>query len=67
VDVIRRPVRLQDGREAGVSASIGIALYPEHGRDGTALIAQADAAMYRAKREGKNRYRFAELPPSTLS
>lgn len=38
----------------GVSVSIGIAML-RHGHSGNALIAEADAALYRAKREGRNR------------
>lgn len=38
-----------------VGASIGIVLYPEHGRDADTLMQHADAAMYSAKRLGKNR------------
>lgn len=46
-----------DNHEVAISASIGIAVYP---RDGNIdrLIQSADAAMYRAKRDGKNQYRF---------
>jgi diguanylate cyclase (GGDEF)-like protein len=36
------------------SASIGVALYPEHATDAKSLLKQADLAMYRAKNEGKN-------------
>ncbi len=42
------------GRQLHLSASIGIALFPEHGRDAEALLAHADAAMYRAKALGGN-------------
>ncbi len=42
-----------------VSASIGISIYPNDGQDAEILMRQADAAMYRAKRLGKNRYEFA--------
>lgn len=39
-------------REVKIGASIGIALYPEHGQEARALIRRADVAMYSAKREG---------------
>ncbi len=38
-----------------LSASIGIAFYPDHGEDMDALIRSADRAMYEAKNNGKNR------------
>jgi diguanylate cyclase (GGDEF)-like protein len=38
-----------------VRTSIGVAAYPQHGADETALIGAADRAVYRAKREGRNR------------
>lgn len=41
-----------------VSASIGVALYPEHGRDASTLLKNADAAMYQAKQEGRNQFGF---------
>lgn len=41
-----------------VSASIGIAIYPEHGGTEKTLIANADMAMYLAKKQGKNRAFF---------
>jgi len=44
-----------DGREARVTASVGIARYPENAREGEALVAAADEALYRAKSEGRNR------------
>ncbi len=46
--------------EVAVSASIGISLYPDHGATGEILIREADGAMYRVKREGKNNFGFAE-------
>jgi diguanylate cyclase (GGDEF)-like protein len=45
-----------DGIPVEISASIGAALSPEHGQDTATLIKQADAAMYTAKRTGKNRF-----------
>ncbi len=38
-----------------ISASIGISIFPQHGKDPQHLIKMADEAMYRAKREGRNR------------
>lgn len=48
-----------NGASGRVGASIGIALYPQHGEQAEELLRRADDAMYQAKRNGKNRYRFA--------
>ena len=53
----RHPFYLS-GQECRVTSSIGIALYPEDGNDGEALIRNADLAMYRAKEAGKNCIQF---------
>ncbi len=42
----------------GLTASIGIARYPEDGRQFTELIEKADCALYQSKKEGKDRIRF---------
>jgi diguanylate cyclase (GGDEF)-like protein/PAS domain S-box-containing protein len=44
----------------GISTSIGIALYPEDATDRQSLLTHADTALYRAKTEGRNTYRFFE-------
>ncbi len=44
-----REPRMIDGVELQVGASIGIALYPDHGTDAETLIRRADVAMYRSK------------------
>jgi diguanylate cyclase (GGDEF)-like protein len=48
-EVIAKPITVAEGSPI-VGASIGIAVFPEHGRDVAALLAAADAAMYEAKR-----------------
>ena len=55
---INKPILL-DGDTIQVSASIGISIYPDNSQDNETLMEQADAAMYRAKHLGKNRYEFA--------
>lgn len=44
------------GHELNVTLSIGVALFPQHGTDFQTLQQRADAAMYRAKRSGRNQY-----------
>jgi diguanylate cyclase (GGDEF)-like protein/PAS domain S-box-containing protein len=57
LDVLALPFRLGD-REAAVSASIGISVFPGDGRDAGTLLTNADTAMYRAKETGRNSYCF---------
>lgn len=54
---IARPCRV-DPYDLNVSASIGIAVYPEDGQDLETLSRRADAAMYLAKKAGRSCYRF---------
>lgn len=56
-----------DGHEFHISASIGIATYPNDGQDGAALLKHADIAMYRAKEAGKNQYQFYSPHMNRLS
>jgi diguanylate cyclase (GGDEF)-like protein/PAS domain S-box-containing protein len=51
VDFIVAPIAI-DGKALTVGASIGIAVFPNHGRDAQVLLAAADSAMYEAKRSG---------------
>ncbi|QJQ06960.1 EAL domain-containing protein [Undibacterium piscinae] len=46
------------GQECQLSASIGIATYPDDGGDAQTLMKNADIAMYRAKNKGKDNYQF---------
>jgi diguanylate cyclase (GGDEF)-like protein len=61
LQAVAQPIAQQNGRPAlGVSASIGVALAPEQGRDLERLLQLADLAMYDAKLKGKNRFAFAQ-------
>jgi len=51
------PFTLQ-GHECRVTASVGVAVYPEHGTDEHTLLKHADMAMYAAKEKGKNNYQL---------
>jgi diguanylate cyclase (GGDEF)-like protein len=55
LDVLKERATIQ-GVEVTLSASIGIAMYPEHGLDGQALLANADIALYQAKKDGRGRF-----------
>lgn len=58
-DSLQRPFAI-GGAHYHISMSSGIALYPADGRTVEALLRCADTAMYRAKADGTNRYRFFE-------
>jgi len=47
-----------DKTEITLTCSIGIAIYPDDAEDSERLLQSADAAMYEAKKEGRNRYAF---------
>ncbi|MEA5592975.1 EAL domain-containing protein [Rivularia sp. UHCC 0363] len=53
-----KPGFLIDNHLLHISASIGIAVYPNHGKDGETLIKNADAALNRAKLQGRNHYKI---------
>jgi diguanylate cyclase (GGDEF)-like protein/PAS domain S-box-containing protein len=56
LNALRTPIKT-DRRELSITASIGISLYPEHGRDLETLLKNSDVAMYQAKEQGRNSYR----------
>jgi diguanylate cyclase (GGDEF)-like protein/PAS domain S-box-containing protein len=57
VEALAAPFLL-NGHRVRTAASIGIALYPSDGADAATLLKNADVAMYRAKRSGRNRFEF---------
>jgi len=67
-EALRRPFDLK-GHEATVTASIGIAVYPDDGTEPDTLIQYADTAMYRAKEAGRDAFRFftAEMNAQSLA
>jgi diguanylate cyclase (GGDEF)-like protein/PAS domain S-box-containing protein len=58
LNLLREPFLLGDGREVFSGASIGISLFPEDAADATQLVRNADAALYQAKAQGRDTYRF---------
>jgi len=59
-DILRHlaePVEI-GGHAMSASCSIGVAMYPQDGRDFDTLLQKADTAMYNAKDAGRNTYRF---------
>lgn len=64
VKVIRRIIEALEppfqisGNEFYVTASVGVAIYPDDGEDAETLLKNADIAMYRAKESGKNNYQL---------
>jgi diguanylate cyclase (GGDEF)-like protein len=60
--VVARRIQERDRRRpVNVTLSLGVAAYPQHGQDGSALLAAADVALYRAKRAGRNRVEVAAV------
>ncbi len=57
LDVLASPFMLNDN-EYYISASTGIAIYPDDGQDAKTLLRNADTAMYSAKEQGRNKYKF---------
>nr|WP_241911877.1 EAL domain-containing protein [Telmatospirillum siberiense] len=57
IEALEQPFHLEN-REAFISASIGITMFPDDAVDANTLLKNADAAMYRAKEQGKANYQF---------
>ncbi len=57
LETLSRPFHI-GGHDVYVTASAGISMYPDDGEDANHLFKNADTAMYRAKEQGKNTFRF---------
>jgi len=57
LEAVKKPLML-GGHELNITASIGIAIYPADGENAEALLKNADTAMYHAKEQGRNSYKF---------
>ena len=55
LDLFKEPLRIGP-HELRVTPSIGLAIYPDHGKDAITLMRHADLAMYQAKNDGRNRF-----------
>ena len=55
LEVFKAPVSA-DGHELSITASSGLAIWPDMGEDAATLMSRADAAMYAAKQSGRNRW-----------
>lgn len=60
LDILTQPFTLE-GNDLVVTASIGISIHPDDGKDSHSLLMNADTAMYLAKDRGKNNFQFYTL------
>ncbi len=58
--IANRNFRMEDGKTDHVTASIGVAAYPEHAKSRDDLLKLADTMMYKCKKTGKNRVTVVE-------
>ena len=63
---LRDTITLEDGRKIDYSASLGAALYPDHGDDKQTLIVHSDMAMYQAKKKGFNYWHIFDYGDDSL-
>lgn len=64
IETFNAPVYIK-GYRLKISTSVGISLFPQDGNDTDTLIKNADAAMYRAKKEGRNNFQYYSLELTT--
>ena len=62
IDVISEPIQIGH-QTLYTSASVGLSLFPQDGKNARQLLSTADHAMYKAKEHGKNQFTFFETSP----
>lgn len=58
ISTLSQEYRLSSGALIHIGSSVGIAVFPENGKDASMLLQHADAALYKAKSEGRGVYRY---------
>lgn len=58
IESLSNPWGLSNGVEVRIGVSIGISLFPDHGKTSEELLQHADAALYRAKEEGRGNFKY---------
>jgi two-component system cell cycle response regulator len=59
IEIVSQPYTIEE-RNVTVTTSAGVGIYPAHGEDADTLMKSADAALYEAKRAGKNVFRISQ-------
>ena len=59
IEAVSQPYCIE-GNTVSITTSAGISIYPDHGEDADTLMKSADAALYEAKRAGRNVFRISE-------
>ena len=58
IETLSLKYRLSAGALIHIGVSVGIALYPDHGKNASALLQHADAALYKSKADGRGTYSY---------
>jgi len=58
IAILNNPWILSNGAEVHIGVSIGIGIYPEHGKNGHELLKHADIALFQAKAKGRDCFKY---------